>query len=127
MKIPAAADGEAMARATGCAEGACGCGGECTCEAAGSTATESTCGCGGACAGETAAPALWRNLDELQGSAAFQEAVENEFPRQAVPLGLGVDRRRFLQLMGGSLALGGAVACTKQPPESIVPYVKQPE
>ncbi|HEV8238110.1 MAG TPA: TAT-variant-translocated molybdopterin oxidoreductase [Thermoanaerobaculia bacterium] len=85
------------------------------------------CGCGGAGAREDAAPALWRNLDELQQSAAFQQAVENEFPRQAVPLGLGVDRRRFMQLMGASLALGGAAACTKQPPEEIVPYVKQPE
>jgi molybdopterin-containing oxidoreductase family iron-sulfur binding subunit len=86
---------------------------------------EGTCGC--AAAAGTSAPPLWRTLDELAGSAAFQEAVENEFPRQAVPLGLGVDRRRFLQLMGGSLALGGAAACTKQPLEKIVPYVKQPE
>ena len=36
-------------------------------------------------------------------------------------------RRRFLKLMGASLALAGVTACTSQPPEKIVPYVKQPE
>ncbi len=29
--------------------------------------------------------------------------------------------------MGASLALAGATACTRQPPEKIVPYVRQPE
>ena len=84
-----------------------------------------TCGCGKAPTPE--APPLWRNLAELRDSEAFRAAVENEFPRQAIPLGLGVDRRRFMQLMGASLALGGAAACTKQPVEKIVPYVRQPE
>jgi molybdopterin-containing oxidoreductase family iron-sulfur binding subunit len=96
------------------------------------TGRRPTGGCGsGACGCREAAPAepppLWRSLDERNGTEAFRAAVENEFPRQALPLALGVDRRRFLQLMGGSLALGGAAACTKQPLEKIVPYVKQPE
>jgi molybdopterin-containing oxidoreductase family iron-sulfur binding subunit len=128
VKGPTPHDDEATPRAAGCADGSCGCDADDTREAAASLATgcaEGTCTCGGA--SESAAPTLWRTLDELQGSAAFQEAVENEFPRQAVPLGLGVDRRRFMQLMGASLALGGAAACTKQPLETIVPYVKQPE
>ncbi len=38
-----------------------------------------------------------------------------------------LDRRRFLQLMGASMALSGLGACTRQPNEAIVPYVKQPE
>src|SRR5262249_28387512 len=38
-----------------------------------------------------------------------------------------VARRTFLKLMGASLALAGASACTRQPPEKIVPYVRQPE
>jgi molybdopterin-containing oxidoreductase family iron-sulfur binding subunit len=88
-----------------------------------SSSAEGTCGCGNA----SAAPSLWRTRDEIESSDAFQEAIENEFPRQSVPLALGVDRRRFMQLMGASLALGGATACTKQPLEKIVPYVKQPE
>ena len=36
-------------------------------------------------------------------------------------------RRNFLKLMSASLALAGVGACTRQPPESIVPYVRQPE
>ena len=39
-------------------------------------------------------------------------------------------RRRFISLMGASLALAGAIAgsgCTRQPPELIVPYVDPPE
>ena len=38
-----------------------------------------------------------------------------------------VARRTFLKLMGASLALGGFGACTRQPAETIVPYVRQPE
>ncbi len=34
---------------------------------------------------------------------------------------------QFLKLMSASLALAGVGACTKQPPEAIVPYVRQPE
>ena len=36
-------------------------------------------------------------------------------------------RRRFLELMAASFALASASACTRQPPEKIVPYVRQPE
>src|SRR6266567_4637135 len=38
-----------------------------------------------------------------------------------------VSRRGFLKLMGASMALAGMTACTKQPLEPIVPYVRQPE
>ena len=33
----------------------------------------------------------------------------------------------FLKLMGASLALAGLTACTRQPTEHIMPYVRQPE
>lgn len=36
-------------------------------------------------------------------------------------------RRRFLSLMAGSLALAGLSGCTRQPTETILPYVKAPE
>ena len=36
-------------------------------------------------------------------------------------------RRSFLKLMGASLALAGVSACTRQPNEELVPYVRQPE
>src|SRR4029077_9401973 len=38
-----------------------------------------------------------------------------------------VDRRQFLKLMGASLALAGLGACTRQPAERIMPYVRAPE
>src|SRR5437762_10657408 len=38
-----------------------------------------------------------------------------------------VARRQFLQLMGASMGLAGVTACTRQPLEKIVPYVRQPE
>jgi molybdopterin-containing oxidoreductase family iron-sulfur binding subunit len=76
---------------------------------------------------------LWRSLEELAGSPEFDELVAREFPRQAAILERepdasgGVDRRRFLELAGASMALGGLTACTRQPLEKIVPYVRQPE
>ncbi len=76
-------------------------------------------------------PELWRSLDEIAQTPEFQDWLHREFPRQASewvePPGDGVSRRRFLQLSGASLALAGLTACTKQPLERIVPYVKQPE
>ena len=69
----------------------------------------------------------WRSLEELAGSAGFEEMLERDFPRQAASLFEGVDRRQFLKLMSASLALGGLGACTRQPTEKIVPYVRQPE
>jgi molybdopterin-containing oxidoreductase family iron-sulfur binding subunit len=39
----------------------------------------------------------------------------------------GLDRRELFKYVGVSLALAGATACTRQPAEKIVPYVRQPE
>jgi molybdopterin-containing oxidoreductase family iron-sulfur binding subunit len=41
--------------------------------------------------------------------------------------GDGLDRRELFKYVGASLALAGATACTRQPAEKIVPYVRQPE
>jgi molybdopterin-containing oxidoreductase family iron-sulfur binding subunit len=71
-------------------------------------------------------PAFWRSLEELAESPAFEAHLAAELPA-AAPLFGTVDRRRFLKLMGASLALAGASACTRQPEEKIFPYVKQPE
>ena len=72
-------------------------------------------------------PEFWRSLEELAGSADFKEMMHREFPKGASEWLDAVSRRGFLKLMGSSLALAGMTACTKQPFESIVPYVKQPE
>ena len=73
----------------------------------------------------------WRSLDELSAAPEFKEMVEREFPRQAIGWADDEDadegRRNFMKLMGASLALGGLAACTRQPNEHIMPYVRQPE
>jgi len=76
---------------------------------------------------ETKGPEFWRSLEELAGSAEFQAMVHREFPKGASEWLDSVSRRGFLKLMGASMALAGMTACTKQPLEPIVPYVKQPE
>jgi molybdopterin-containing oxidoreductase family iron-sulfur binding subunit len=73
----------------------------------------------------------WRSLDDLAKTPEFRAMVEREFPRLAI--GWSEDespadgRRNFLKLMGASLALGGLAACTRQPTEHIMPYIRQPE
>ncbi|MEX2175565.1 MAG: TAT-variant-translocated molybdopterin oxidoreductase [Pirellulaceae bacterium] len=69
----------------------------------------------------------WRSLDELARTPEFEQLVEREFPSQLAVWNDPVGRRKFLKLMAASLALGGAVGCTRPPPETIVPYVKSPE
>jgi MoCo/4Fe-4S cofactor protein with predicted Tat translocation signal len=75
----------------------------------------------------TQGPEYWRSLEELAGSSEFQEMMHREFPKGASEWLDSVSRRGFLKLMGASLAMAGMTACTKQPLEPIVPYVKQPE
>ncbi len=70
---------------------------------------------------------FWRALDEQADDPAFHDFVHREFPSQVDALIDPVQRRTFLKLMGASLALAGFTACTRQPPEHIVPYVRQPE
>jgi MoCo/4Fe-4S cofactor protein with predicted Tat translocation signal len=70
---------------------------------------------------------FWRTLEERAEDPAFQERLYNEFPTEIESITDPVERRTFLRLMGASLALAGVTACTRQPPEKIVPYVRQPE
>ena len=77
---------------------------------------------------EKASPAKsWRSLEELAGTPEFTEQLHREFPRHAAQWDSGCDRRQFLTVAGASLGLAGLTACTKQPSEKIVPYVRQPE
>ena len=71
----------------------------------------------------------WRSLEDLAATSEFHEMLHREFPRQASewPEEDAAGRRHFLKLMGASLALAGLAACTRQPTEFIVPYVRQPE
>lgn len=69
----------------------------------------------------------WRSLEELANTAEFQEFLYREFPHQASEWTSPLSRRNFLKLMGASLALAGLTACSGQPAEKIVPYVRAPE
>jgi len=77
--------------------------------------------------GDSTGKTYWRSLDELVDSPVFEEFVQREFPQQAEEWNDPVERRTFLKLMGASLALAGLSGCVIQPPEKIIPYVKQPE
>ena len=72
-------------------------------------------------------PEFWRSLEEIAETPEFKQYLENEFTPGTSEWQDPVSRRRILQLLGASLALGGLTACTKQPAEKIVPYVNAPE
>src|SRR3954469_24590688 len=69
----------------------------------------------------------WRSLEELADSPEFDEFVHREYPSQTEVLIDPVSRRSFLKLMGASIGLAGLAACTAQPREDVIPYIKQPE
>ena len=69
----------------------------------------------------------WRSLEALSETPQFKEFLHREFPQNASEWLDPVGRRGFLKLMGASLALAGVSACTRQPLEELVPYVRQPE
>src|SRR5947209_1414847 len=76
-----------------------------------------------------AAPDVWRSLDEYMDGPAFRAAMDDEFPEDAAEWTDPVTRRRFLTIMGASLALAGAAGCSPRPASQrkIVPYTRQPE
>src|SRR5687767_9831161 len=69
----------------------------------------------------------WRSLEALSETREFKEFLHREFPENASEWLDPVGRRGFLKLMSASLALAGVSACTRQPNEELVPYVRQPE
>jgi MoCo/4Fe-4S cofactor protein with predicted Tat translocation signal len=70
----------------------------------------------------------WRSLEELAETEEFSEFLHREFPDAASEWLDPTSRRSFLRLMGASLALAGVSGCGYfDPPEKIVPYVRQPE
>ena len=69
----------------------------------------------------------WRSLEEYADTPEFREYLHREFPAQASEFTDPAGRREFLKLMGASIALAGVSACTRQPEEKIIPYVRQPD
>ena len=77
-------------------------------------------------AGQTG-PKYWRSLEELAATPEFEDLLKHEFPQGADQWLSPLSRRRFLQLMAASLALGGLTACAPDVAQKIVPYVQPPE
>jgi MoCo/4Fe-4S cofactor protein with predicted Tat translocation signal len=69
----------------------------------------------------------WRSLEEFADTDEFHEFIQREYPENAEEWSDPVGRRTFIKIMGASLALAGLSGCVYQPPEAIVPYVRQPE
>ena len=76
----------------------------------------------------------WRSLEVLANTPEFQAApefpgYENVFEHTGEAVGAPVDRRRFLQLMGASLALMGLTGLSgcRRPDVRILPYSRAPE
>ncbi|HTS74899.1 MAG TPA: TAT-variant-translocated molybdopterin oxidoreductase [Bryobacteraceae bacterium] len=69
----------------------------------------------------------WRSMDELAETEEFRKFVEDEFPNRTPDWNDESSRRKFLTLMGASIAMAGASACTVMPAREIIPYVRQPE
>lgn len=53
----------------------------------------------------------WRSLNDLEQTAEFKEMMSKEFPDGAEEGVTTTSRRRFLQLMGASVALASATSC----------------
>lgn len=72
---------------------------------------------------------FWRTLDEALDHEAFAALLQREFPEHAMVWPETFDRRRFLALMGASLALAGLNGCSVRPAPNVrmAPYVQPPE
>ena len=53
----------------------------------------------------------WRSINDLEQTAEFKELMAAEFPAGPEEEWTSSSRRRFLQLMGASVALAGATSC----------------
>ncbi len=72
-------------------------------------------------------PRYWRSLSHLKGDDQFvNDFLHREFPVAASEFPEGVSRRRWMKLMGASLAMAGVTGC-RYPEESIAPFVIRPE
>ncbi|MEC7677817.1 MAG: TAT-variant-translocated molybdopterin oxidoreductase, partial [Planctomycetota bacterium] len=69
-------------------------------------------------------PKYWRSLSEVENTPEFEQFLHREFPQAASEFPKGVSRRRWLQLMGASVALGAA-GCRYEE-EAIAPFAHRP-
>jgi len=69
----------------------------------------------------------WRSLEQLENSPEFEQYLRREFPDAAEIAPTGVSRRRWMQLMGASFAIGAGAAGCRYPEEGIAPFSVRPE
>lgn len=67
----------------------------------------------------------YRSLAELENSPEFIELMHREFPKAASEFPQGLSRRRWLQLMGASLVLGGVAGCRFEE-DTLAPFATRP-
>jgi molybdopterin-containing oxidoreductase family iron-sulfur binding subunit len=68
----------------------------------------------------------WKSLEQLAETPEYKDFLHREFPKGASEFDNSWSRRKFLTLMGASMAMAGLAAC-RRPVERIVPYVDRPE
>ena len=68
----------------------------------------------------------FRSIGELENSPEFDQFLQREFPTAASEFPEGVSRRRWIQLMGASLAFGGATGC-RYNREQFAEFAARPE
>ncbi len=66
----------------------------------------------------------WQNINELSAEPLKNEL--QDIPGLLAEISDPVNRRKFLSIMGASMAMAGFAGC-RRPLEHIVPYVKAPE
>ena len=68
----------------------------------------------------------WKSIKDKNNSEEIKSLIENEFPAGTVELAETMTRKKFLSLMGASMAMAGLVGCRK-PVQKILPYIQAPE
>ena len=70
----------------------------------------------------------WRSLEHLSDTPEVREMISREFPGYDVDEMVNGSRRRFLKLIGASMALAGVTltGCRRYPEEKLAPYSTNP-
>src|SRR4051812_36826284 len=70
----------------------------------------------------------WQSLQQLAESPEVLERISSEFPGYNPDEIVSLSRRRFVQIMGASMALAGLTltGCRHWPKESLAPYSSNP-
>jgi molybdopterin-containing oxidoreductase family iron-sulfur binding subunit len=73
-------------------------------------------------------PKYWRSLAELEGNPEFERFIEHEFAEPVSDLPpTSEERRRFMQVMGASLAFAGLTTGCRWEQDYILPQTRRPE